>query len=105
MCTGGPNPGVYGPNNVTENIMKKIQIAKTAIALLAAGFFTTAVASEDAFIKLDVNEDGYISAQEAVADESLHKSWETTDANQDGQIDAAEFSAFETMGSPSSDKE
>ncbi len=78
--------------------MNKMQITKTAMALLAAGFFTAAVASEDAFIKLDVNEDGYISAQEAAADESLHQSWENTDANQDGQIDAAEFSAFEAMG-------
>jgi hypothetical protein len=77
--------------------MKKMQISKTAMALLAAGFFTVAVAGEDAFIKLDVNEDGYISAQEAVADESLHQRWESTDANQDGQIDAAEFSAFEAM--------
>ena len=78
--------------------MKKMQITKTAMALLAAGFFTAAVAGEDAFIKLDVNADGYISAQEAAADESLHQSWENTDANQDGQVDAAEFSAFEAMG-------
>ena len=77
--------------------MNKMQITKTAMALVAAGFFTAAVAGEDAFIKLDVNEDGYISAQEAVADETLHQRWETTDANQDGQIDAAEFSAFEAM--------
>lgn len=79
--------------------MNKMQITKTVMALLAAGFFTAAVATEDAFIKLDVNEDGYISAQEAAADESLRQSWETTDANQDGQIDAAEFSAFEVMDS------
>ncbi len=83
--------------------MKTMQITKTAMALIAAGFFTAAVAGEDAFMKLDVNEDGYISAQEAAADESLHQRWETTDANQDGQIDAAEFSAFEAMES-SSDK-
>jgi hypothetical protein len=80
-------------------MMNKMQITKTVMALLAAGFFTAAVATEDAFIKLDVNEDGYISAQEAAADESLRQSWETTDANQDGQIDAAEFSAFEVMDS------
>ena len=79
--------------------MKKMQITKTAMALMAAGFFTAAVAAEDAFMKLDANEDGYISAQEAAADEGLHQRWETTDANQDGQIDAAEFSAFEAMES------
>lgn len=78
--------------------MKKTNMTKTAMALLAAGFFTAAVADEDTFMKLDANEDGYISAQEAAADEALQQSWETTDANQDGQIDAAEFSAFEAMG-------
>ena len=77
--------------------MKKVTMTQTALALLAAGFFTAAVAGEDVFMKLDANEDGYISAQEAAADEALHQSWETTDANQDGQIDAAEFSAFESM--------
>lgn len=77
--------------------MKKSLITKAAITLFAAGFFTAASAGDDSFMKLDVNEDGYISAQEAAADESLHQRWETTDANQDGQIDAAEFSAFEAM--------
>jgi Ca2+-binding EF-hand superfamily protein len=83
-------------------MMKKMHISKMALALFAAGFFTVAVAGEDAFMALDVNEDGYISAQEAAADESLHQRWETTDANQDGQVDAAEFSAFEAMGSTES---
>lgn len=78
--------------------MKKRTTIKTAMALAAAGFLTAAVAGEDTFIKLDANQDGYISAQEAEADAALQQSWETTDANQDGQIDAAEFSAFEAMG-------
>lgn len=78
--------------------MKMTTMIKTAMALLAAGFLSMAVAGEDTFMKLDANEDGYISAQEAAADEALQQSWETTDANQDGQIDAAEFSAFEAMG-------
>jgi Ca2+-binding EF-hand superfamily protein len=76
------------------------QVTKTATALLAAGFITSAFAGEDAFIKLDVNADGYISALEASADKSLHENWNTTDANQDGQIDAGEFSAFEAMEQP-----
>jgi len=79
--------------------MKMTTMTQTALALLAAGFLTAAVASEDAFMKLDANEDGYISAQEAAADETLHQRWESTDANQDGQIDAAEFSAFESVES------
>ena len=83
--------------------MKKSVMIKTTMALVAAGFLSVAVADEDAFIKLDANQDGYISAQEATADPALQQSWETTDANQDGQVDAAEFSAFEAMGQ-SSDK-
>ena len=83
--------------------MKKSVMIKTAMALVTAGFLSVAVADEDTFIKLDANQDGYISAQEATADAALQQSWETTDANQDGQVDAAEFSAFEAMGQ-SSDK-
>ena len=80
--------------------MKKMMMTKTAMALVAAGFFTVAVAGEDIFMKLDANDDGYISAQEAATHESLSQSWEATDANRDGQVDAAEFSAFEAMGMP-----
>jgi Ca2+-binding EF-hand superfamily protein len=76
--------------------MKKM-MTKTAMALVAAGFVTAVVAGEDAFIKLDANADGYISAEEAASSETLSQSWETTDANRDGQVDAAEFSAFEAM--------
>jgi hypothetical protein len=82
-----------------EITMKKNTILQSAAALAAAGFLTAAVAAEDAFSKLDSNADGAISAQEAIASDSLYKGWETADANQDGQVDAAEFSAFEASGS------
>jgi hypothetical protein len=79
--------------------MKKKTILQSAVALVAAGFFTLAVAGEDAFSKLDANADGAISSEEATANEALYKSWEAADANQDGQVDAAEFSAFEASSS------
>ena len=47
--------------------MKKTKMTQAAMALLTAGFLTAAVAGEDTFMKLDTNEDGYISAQEAAA--------------------------------------
>ncbi|MES9969287.1 MAG: hypothetical protein ABW092_04585 [Candidatus Thiodiazotropha sp.] len=79
--------------------MYKKTILKSALALAAAGFLTTAIAGDDAFSKLDVNADGAISSEEATASEMLYKGWETADANQDGQVDAAEFSAFEATSS------
>ncbi|MEN8179929.1 MAG: EF-hand domain-containing protein [Pseudomonadota bacterium] len=76
----------------------KMQMTKTAVALLAAGFMATAIASENQFNKLDADADGYISAEEAAAHEGLQKGWQGTDANMDGKVDAAEFSAFEMKG-------
>jgi Ca2+-binding EF-hand superfamily protein len=78
-------------------MMKKMKMAVLAIA--AAGFFAAANAEDtNDFTKLDVNADGYISAEESTADEGLYKDWAKVDANADGQVDAAEFSAFETAG-------
>ncbi|MDJ0806315.1 MAG: EF-hand domain-containing protein [Gammaproteobacteria bacterium] len=73
-------------------------MTKTVVAVMAAGFFTAAMAGENQFNKLDADADGYISAEEAAAHEALQKGWQATDANMDGQIDAAEFSAFEMQG-------
>ncbi|MCG8016031.1 MAG: hypothetical protein JAY97_07430 [Candidatus Thiodiazotropha sp. 'RUGA'] len=71
-------------------------IKKGVVALVAAGFFAVAnAADEGTFTKLDVNADGYISAEESTADEALYKDWAKVDVNADGQVDAAEFSAFE----------
>ncbi|RLW53370.1 MAG: hypothetical protein B6D70_02210 [gamma proteobacterium symbiont of Stewartia floridana] len=77
-------------------MMKTMTIKKGVVALAAAGFFAVAnAADEGAFTKLDVNADGYISAEESTADEALYKDWAKVDVNADGQVDAAEFSAFE----------
>ena len=70
----------------------------TMIALVAAGFLSTAIAGENQFNKLDADADGYISAEEAAAHEGLQQGWTATDANADGKVDAAEFSAFEMKG-------
>jgi Ca2+-binding EF-hand superfamily protein len=76
--------------------MKKI-IMKQLIAIFAVGGVCSAIAAEDAFIKLDSNADGFISAEESIVNESLYEGWTTADSNNDGRIDAAEFSAFETV--------
>jgi hypothetical protein len=59
---------------------------------------TAAFAGEGAtmdFGTLDVNQDGSLSAEEAVADPELSKNWSDIDKDENGVIDQAEFSAFE----------
>ncbi|MES9985365.1 MAG: hypothetical protein ABW115_18330 [Candidatus Thiodiazotropha sp. 6PLUC6] len=80
--------------------MKTKTMKMAAMALVTAGFITTAVAGEDVFTALDANADGTISSEEATANEALYKGWEAADANQDGSVDAAEFSAFEASAMP-----
>ena len=48
------------------------------------------------FEAIDTNGDGYISEQEAQAQQRLLDSWGDVDLNSDGKIDQSEFSAFET---------
>ena len=72
-----------------------MKMTNTFVALVAAGFLSTAIAGENQFNKLDADGDGYITAEEAAAHEGLQQSWTATDVNEDGKVDAAEFSAFE----------
>ncbi|MEZ4599764.1 MAG: hypothetical protein R2940_08245 [Syntrophotaleaceae bacterium] len=72
----------------------------TNLCLLAAVLFSvTAFAGEESapstFQTLDVDQDGYISGQEAASSESLNQEFKKVDANQDGKLDEAEFAAFE----------
>ena len=72
-----------------------MKLTHTVVALVAAGFMSTAFAGENKFNMLDADADGYITAEEAAAHEGLQQGWTETDANADGKVDAAEFSAFE----------
>ncbi|MBT3048250.1 MAG: hypothetical protein G8D61_00325 [gamma proteobacterium symbiont of Ctena orbiculata] len=79
---------------------------KHVIAMLAvAGVSGAATAGEDAFMKLDRNADGFISAEESIVDKTLYEGWASVDANNDGRIDSAEFSAFELSTDKSGQKE
>ncbi|PVV20802.1 MAG: hypothetical protein B6D78_09920 [gamma proteobacterium symbiont of Ctena orbiculata] len=84
---------------MTKTTMKQV------IAIFAVGGVCSAVAGEDAFIKLDSNADGFISAEESIVNESLYNGWSAADANNDGRIDAAEFSAFEVNSDKQGQKE
>jgi Ca2+-binding EF-hand superfamily protein len=50
---------------------------------------------KETFKKLDTNNDGYISKDEAMADKELSKDWSNADKNRDGKLEESEFSAFE----------
>ncbi len=81
--------------------MKKMTFKHVLLSLAAAGFVTAAIAAdESAFSRLDTNADGYISAEESTANETVYKGWSEIDTNADGQVDAAEFSAFEAAQQP-----
>lgn len=52
--------------------------------------------SQQAFIDLDKNDNGLISAEEAVEQEVLLQRWQALDNDADNQLDAVEFSKFES---------
>ncbi len=79
---------------------------KHMIAILAlGGVCSTVTAGEDAFMKLDRNADGFISAEESIENKALYQGWTRADANSDGRIDSAEFSAFEIDDSKAQQQE
>ena len=74
--------------------MKKEIVLISAIAALST---TGAFAGDPAkrFQKLDTNEDGQISAQEAEGHKGLNKQWGMLDRDNNDLLDQSEFSAFE----------
>lgn len=59
-------------------------------------------AGKDAYTKLDADNDGEISKEEAAADAALAKTFDRSDENKDNKIDAAEFARSNASGSPAS---
>jgi len=68
----------------------------TAMAFMSAS--GSAADYVQTFEQLDVDGDGYISAQEAEARPDLAAAMQSSDTNQDGKLNSAEFSAFEGRG-------
>jgi Ca2+-binding EF-hand superfamily protein len=56
--------------------------------------------SQENFNKLDKDQNGYISQQEAKANKKLLEQWDSADADSDGQLELSEFSAFESGKAP-----
>lgn len=74
---------------------------KKSFLIVAAVLFPLSIyageksAAQETFNKLDQNQDGYISQNEAKADKRLSDDWSKADTNKDGKIEKSEFSAFE----------
>ncbi|MBT2970285.1 MAG: hypothetical protein B6D72_14055 [gamma proteobacterium symbiont of Ctena orbiculata] len=85
--------------------MTTVNLKHLIAILTVAAVSGTATAGEDAFMKLDRNADGFISAEESIVDKMLYEGWASVDANNDGRIDAAEFSAFELSTEKAGQKE
>ncbi|MDN4502384.1 hypothetical protein QX776_08215 [Alteromonadaceae bacterium BrNp21-10] len=65
---------------------------KTLLAMLTLATVTSAMASEaKTFAELDVDQNGYISLQEASADPVIAGKFPGLDADGDGQLSEAEF--------------
>ncbi len=77
--------------------MKKKFGLLCTIALLGATFLQTAHANanEDAFKKLDKDNNGFITKAEADASPNLAEAFDDGDENSDNKLDLAEFSALE----------
>lgn len=60
----------------------------------------TVVSAEEVktFEDLDINSDGYISKDEAMAQKSIERNWTKVDKDKNGRLDISEFSAFEAKG-------
>jgi len=70
-----------------------ISMATLLTALL--GLPASADENTDAFMKLDVDHDGYITVHESLANSQLNDVFEEADLNGDGMLDMAEFTKLE----------
>ncbi|MET0986486.1 MAG: EF-hand domain-containing protein [Steroidobacteraceae bacterium] len=78
-----------------------------AVALLAAGLFSTALMAGDqqhatTFESLDKNADQQISKSEAQGDKMLSDSFASADANGDGYLNKTEFKSASSATTPPS---
>lgn len=82
-----------------EHILIVTVLAVLPVSLYAAGDSST---PQEKFSGLDINQDGYISRDEANKDMQLSKNWTAVDINKDGKLEESEFSAFEEEMAPAS---
>jgi Ca2+-binding EF-hand superfamily protein len=82
-----------------EETMKKLSanlLLVAAVLMLSVSAFAAEETAAPTFQTIDVNQDGFISGEEAATIESLTQNFKKIDANQDGKLDEAEFAAYNT---------
>lgn len=82
----------------SKNILIVTVLAVLPMSVYAAT--NTDSTPQEKFTSLDINQDGYISRDEAMMDENLSTHWVTIDINEDGKLEESEFSAFEEEMAP-----
>ncbi|MEJ2043342.1 MAG: EF-hand domain-containing protein [Reinekea sp.] len=73
---------------------KALLLATVSIALCTSGSyaFEQLAEAELTFQAIDLNTDGFISAEEAVSNETLMNQFSTLDTDKDGMLNETEFS-------------
>ena len=75
--------------------MRIAQVALLTLVLSGAAFATgLSKTQSQLFMKLDTNQDGYITSSEAKSDEDLVKVFKDLDSDENGALDAVEFVAY-----------
>jgi Ca2+-binding EF-hand superfamily protein len=78
--------------------MKAINlIAGLGAVLLSMPSMAEEMSQAEQFSKLDKDNDGYVSINEATGHNEMLKKWVDIDKDENGKLEFSEFSAFETM--------
>jgi Ca2+-binding EF-hand superfamily protein len=89
-----------GKESLTRMLgLSAVLLVVTASPLATASYADDAQQSEPsaAFLALDQNKDGKLTAVEVRTEPELSQRWTQIDKDENGAIDEAEFSAFEAM--------
>lgn len=70
-------------------------VAGFGVALFSTPLFADDTSQAQQFIKLDKNNDGFISIAEAKGHQDILKNWRNIDKNTNGKLELSEFNAFE----------
>ncbi|MCB1773107.1 MAG: EF-hand domain-containing protein [Gammaproteobacteria bacterium] len=77
---------------------KQLSFGLTAVALLATTSIAQAGAMDEKFAKTDVNQDGYITYDEAEGHPEIVDNWKSLDLDQDGKLSAVEHGTLQPPG-------
>jgi hypothetical protein len=74
---------------------KQLSFGLAAVALFAVTSVAQAGAMDDKFAETDVNQDGYITYDEAEGHPEIVENWKSLDIDQDGKLSAMEHGTLQ----------